>query len=771
MSTQTLNTGDSTSRDSGAQARQAHLEYLGLTLRTVAHDPRVKVIVGPAGGGSYMNMNTGEATLDANLVYGDYKTAIFVSGHEGMHWWLSPKPEFLPLTKAEKEGMFSQVGFASTYNLIEDCAGNDGMVRAFVGLEVPTKAAYAEQLKVEGGLLALPEVLSVATQLGKVPRFSRALAAMLADWSDFRVNGDFNSNFADRTESNRFNAFDNKEPEQKEIKLVLLQAFNAYKLAVASTVKTGKESKADILKLGLRRFYIMQKYVFPHIQKLVAKDLKDIESQQAASDALNKGQQGKAGEGLSDNVKKALEQAAQEGFEKGAKNSADNFDQALKKHNQISDETEPNDQSDPKAKKELSKEELKKLAKELSQGDSSLEERLKKKIEDGRNLDDDEKGELQEAFEAALKDKQKKEGLPLPIDISKLDDQTKKELQKIVEELTPEEKEALRSKAKKVLEKLDDAIATELASKDPALKVETHADRDKKGEQLATQTQNDLRQQAIQDSLRRLATEATTPYQRLFGDVVEQVNSSYERLKHLFKPEDDETWRGAYASGAQLNIQSALQFEADSSRYDRLFDRREDPTTVSYAFELIGDRSYSMKNYGKLDQTKRAIVYMTELLTRLVVPHEMLAFNNGTMTLKSWQQEIANEAVQKQIAENLVPSGDTNDAAAIRHAYERIKDRKENHKYIIMFSDAGSTNSHELRQIVETIEKERKVKLVHFGVGPGTKDTNNYYATSYGDLPITASSGQKSFFEFFCEKMEQMILTPEMFLKSRNNRN
>lgn len=632
-----------------------------VSARVVAHEPRLKVIVGKAGSGSYYDSEKLQFILDPKDCTSESR-AVWISCHEGMHCWLTLPYSQIPLSINAKEDLYKQLGFSSTANIIEDCAGNDGMVRAYIGLTDATKEVYAEELAKEAGILGHPEVLRAFQKIGREPLFAKALKSILNSWAKFRVEkGDFS------LQLDKYFTFE--ETDNKEVDELLKKASLAIKTAINCTIKDGKENKERVTHIALNRFNLTKDYVFPYIKKLVEQDLNE--------------------ETLNEAVKKAKEEGA------------------------LSEKVQ--------AELENNKEQQ-----EIGSNSTSNQEILKKSV-----------------------------------DVSKLSEETKKEIEDYLNSLSPEEREELEERARKKVEELEDAIAEAFK---PHNTEDDNPPTHKEIEEILNQENKTKEGKKVLGSLsmaiRDQVYRSATPYQRIYMDIAPRLEKAEESIRHVFQPEENEEWRGAFPTGQKLNIKSALQYEADKTRYNRLFDRRDVPTAYSYEFDLLIDRSGSMEKSGKLDQTKRGAVFLIELLSRFDIPCCVRVFDNTVKTVKKWEDEASDPNVQKTIAESLVPQGRTDDALAIGKAYVEGQDRQEKHKFIIVFSDAESGASKDLRLILKKIQSDQVITLFHFGIGPGTADEHGFYANSRGDLPIT---GEGNFFDVFVSVVEEMILEPYKF--------
>ncbi|WJP96797.1 nitric oxide reductase activation protein NorD [Macrococcus bovicus] len=136
-------------------------------------------------------------------------------------------------------------------------------------------------------------------------------------------------------------------------------------------------------------------------------------------------------------------------------------------------------------------------------------------------------------------------------------------------------------------------------------------------------------------------------------------------------------------------------------------------------FTLLVDASYSMED--KLEETKKGIVLFHETLKKLLIRHEVVAFNEDTFSsdqhaqlnifdyLISYQQSLS-PTVGPGI-ETIAAQDDNRDGLAIRVAGEMLKRRSEKQKFLIVFSDGEpSAFEYESNGIIDTHEAVMKLR-------------------------------------------------------------
>ncbi|MEK4029784.1 hypothetical protein MKZ02_14850 [Pseudobacillus sp. FSL P4-0506] len=146
----------------------------------------------------------------------------------------------------------------------------------------------------------------------------------------------------------------------------------------------------------------------------------------------------------------------------------------------------------------------------------------------------------------------------------------------------------------------------------------------------------------------------------------------------------------------------------------RLFYKKQEPSTeIDATFTLLVDCSASMED--KMEQTKQGIVLFHEALKSVRVPHEVIGFwedtNEATDNLQpnyfhtvidyrsSLQTGSGPEILQ------LKPEEDNRDGFAIRIVKERMIQRSEKQKFLLIFSDGEpAAYSYDRNGIIDTHE-------------------------------------------------------------------
>ncbi|NLF25110.1 MAG: VWA domain-containing protein [Deltaproteobacteria bacterium] len=257
------------------ETREVLSDELSYIARTVAKDFRVSVYVGKEDEISAANKEAWSIILNPL----DIKTkGRFIAGHEGAHLSDTPSFEQLGLDKAAVDELAKKHGFFVLKNLIEDFAINDRMVRDFPKLVDDALAAYERHGGRDLGysFVAHPEVLTAIKVLGFIPRYARALAALLSDWSELRHKLGFNRT-AEEYANEPYAGMKVSDPEiAKFLRIALAPTRKATSMIYAAEDANDGEK---ILLAGKKRYFWCKEVIYPALAELVEEDLKQYREQ------------------------------------------------------------------------------------------------------------------------------------------------------------------------------------------------------------------------------------------------------------------------------------------------------------------------------------------------------------------------------------------------------------------------------------------------------------------------------------------------------------
>ncbi|MDF9414557.1 vWA domain-containing protein [Bacillus altitudinis] len=185
-----------------------------------------------------------------------------------------------------------------------------------------------------------------------------------------------------------------------------------------------------------------------------------------------------------------------------------------------------------------------------------------------------------------------------------------------------------------------------------------------------------------------------------------------KRLKQMIQKtlEHKKTWPKTDLHAGRLS-KKLIRYFTESN--PRLFYKKQAPSSqIDAVFTLLVDCSASM--FDKMDETKKGIVLFHEALKSVQVPHQIVGFwedtNDATETS---QPNYFNTVVSFKDSlfdagpsiMSLEPEEDNRDGYAIRQMTKMILKRREEQKFLIVFSDGEpAAFSYEQNGIVDTHE-------------------------------------------------------------------
>ena len=749
-------------------------QLLKIISQRVGGDFRMEVKLGKPGGGSFFNPEDGSITFDPLQIKENPEEAKFVAAHEGGHRAITPHPKELGLSPEKIRELYSQIGFGYFQNVIEDPAVNDWMKKRFPGLREYVKKTYDEQLKKENTVLSRPDVQRIAEQLGYWPRFAQYGSEVIRDWHQGR--------FSQKLDP----------AVEKALKRTIADA----RKSISTIPNPEKSERKEIIQTAQERFKINTEYIWPEVKKLVEMDLHTEEQRQMLEDFRQKQKE-------LEQKRKEMEEAQKEGNtqkQEELQKEIEGLEKELDPFNGLPEDVkkelqEQIDKAIQEAAEKLNKEigEKQKQAQEAKQRQEQLDEEIKDLEEKAKSAQGKEKEELekqiqekkaeklaqemkQKQAEKELKDIQDaldniQSGQEMPYPEDKLSEETKQELEKLFNKLPRQKREELKDRAQKQLEDFEDEINKDLEGKLNKDKPESHRERRereaKEREAGREKEEAERERKKLEKKLEELRREKMTEYDKAYEKVADIINSLYIRLKKFFLPERHPKWRKGYPTGSRLDLEKAMQAEADPRYLEKIWERKTIPHKFDYRFSILVDLSGSMKG-KKIEETFKGVVVLAEVLEKLGIQYEILGFSDSSKIFKEWKEKLNKELRDKLAEMKSWGGGGTATTEATKKVYQELLKNLGKDNFLITLTDGHPHDSNSLKKELAKIVKEKKVKLVGIGLGPDTEFVEDFYKAAFSlkKMKITEGErrqGQKDFAEAFAELLEDMIRHPEKY--------
>ncbi|MFH8087063.1 MAG: VWA domain-containing protein [Candidatus Aenigmatarchaeota archaeon] len=751
-------------------------ETLKIIAQRVGGDFGMEIKIGKPGQGSFFNPKDPSITLDPLNIKENPEQAKFIAAHEGAHRAITPDPKEIGLSEEQIKKYYSQIGFRSLQNYIEDPAVNNWMGERFPGLKEYIKKVYDEQLKEEGAVLFTPEVTRIAAQLGYWPKFAQYGSEIIRDWHQGRFSKKLNP----------------------AVEKALKRTIDDARKSIKTIPDPGKPARdrEEILATARERFRINTEYIWPEVKKLVEMDLHTEELRQMMKDFRQKQKE-------LEEKRKELKKARDQGDKQKVKKLQDEIEK-------LTEELDPFNNLPEKVKKELQEkidkaireiarelngeiEDLKKQIESAKQKQKELEKEIKDLEEKVKRATGKEKEKLEkqiqekkaEKLSQEVKQKQAEEelkqiqetlekiesdqGMPYPED--KLSEETKRELENLFKNLPLKKQRELRERAEEQLEDFEDVINRGMEGKLNKDKPESHRERrereerEKKIKEEKRKADEELKK--LEKKLEEMRREKMTEYDKTYEEVADIINRLYIRLKKFFLPERHPKWKNGYPSGQRVDLLTAMQAEADPRYLGKIWERKTIPHKLDYRLSLLIDTSGSMTG-EKIEETFKGLVVLIEVLEKLGIQYQVIAFSDSAKVFKDWYEKLDNRKRNylSQIKE--FENNGTATTEATEKAYQEFLKNLGKNNFLITFTDGQPNDPEPLKELLKEIEKEGRIKLVGVGLGPDTEFVKEFYKASFSipQVKITAKEhhkGKKDFAEAFADLLEDMIKHPEKY--------
>ena len=750
-------------------------QTLKIIAKRVGGDFGMEVKLGKPGEGSFFDLEDNSITFDPLEIKYEPERAKFIAGHEGSHRAISLGPREMELPPGEIRKLYSQIGFGYLQNVVEDPAVNDWMRKRFPGLERYVKKVYNKQFERENVVLGTPEVQRIANQLGYWPKFSQYGSEIIRDWHQKRFSKKLDP------------------AVEKALRRTISYARESIG-TIPDPQKLTRERK-EIISAGQKRFENNADYIWPEVKKLVEMDLHTEEQRQMIKgfrqkqeEANQKRKELEKAKAQGDNQKQEELQKEIEGLKKelspfnelpedAKKEIQEQIDKAIgeatEKLNKEIKEKEEQVEKSKQRQEELDKEikDLEERAKEASgkekkELEKQLQEKKAEKLSQERRQKQAEKGlkDIQDALE------QIESGEEMPYPEDKLSEKTRQELEKLWQKLPRSKKKEYRQDAKETLEDFEDAINKEMGGKLNKDIPESHKEIREKERQEKERVEGRRRVEREKKELGRkleeMRREKMTEYDKTYEETADIINSLYNRLKKFFLPERHPKWQKGFPTGSRLDLEKAMQVEADPRYLEKLWERKTIPRRFDYRFSILVDLSRSMRG-EKIEETFKGVVVLAEVLERLGIQSEILGFSDQTEVFKEWREKLNKES-RERLARMKRGVGSTATTEATQKAYQELLRNLGKDNFLITLTDGKPNNSESLKKELKRIIEEKKVKLVGIGLGPGTEFVKNFYKAAFSLKKMRVSDeerrrGQKGFAEAFADLLEDMIRHPEKY--------
>lgn len=669
------------------------LNILSSIVYFIGQDFQIGIELNNPGEGWHWDFKDNIVRVDPkDLLERSIEYSCFVMGHEAGHRRVS-RTDFIP------KKVWNQPGFGFMMNAIEDPRENNFVADNYPVFGKRMELAYKTDLDIEGKAKE-----KARERLGKVPRFMQAGFEYIRLWFLERLNEEDFAGLGKKQAVEKLQTMI-QEDLPDDVKQVVLQtlsdARDSWWLYPTKKEADGKGGEDVISQYAEGSYTINHEDIWPEFKKLVDEDIKDEKTKQLL-DELKKQKQEKEQEREKDNDQK----------------------------NGQEDEQNPQDEKN-----------------EESSGEGS-----------GHNESDD-SGENSKSGESQ--------------------ELTPEEIQKILDEMSEDERNELESRAEQKAQEIIDELAKEIAqemqgklSENPDQadeNPEKNSEEDKSGEdddekdsEVSKQKQKESAEEArkreneiekIRNKLQENVDKNLGVYERDRREVSPIINRLTNDLRAVFSERKKTKVKSGFGSGRTIDISRRITEIAKGILPidSKAWVRKEKPTEKDYAFSILVDLSGSMQNYGRIEETFKAVITLSEVLNNLGIKFNVTGFNDKIHDFLEFGKKLDKEKRKnmEQMVREVYPRtaiGDpdyNDDGWAIGEASKTLSQQKESQKILIVLSDGEPepSDAHggiefRLDKVVKEIEKKGDHDIIGLGLGSNTTHVSNYYSKNISNIPV-----------------------------------
>ena len=717
-------------------------DKLRILAQIVGADFNMKVKFGELNQGSFFDAINNTITLDPIFIKENkYYFAEFVAGHEGGHRAITRHLEQIGISHEKANKLYQKIGFSYLDNCIEDCADNSWVSNVFSKFKNSSDAVYREQFERDNVSMTTPEINNYIAMLGYTPKFVSYGSEIIRKWA----TGGYSNNL------------------DKDV-LETINKTEKYFQSAYEEIPGEYSSERQRIKSATGRFRIIYENILSEFQKLVDLDIDKEKLRELAQQMIKNAKNTDRGQDNSQSGSGNMPKELQDELEKlSQENKKELLDQIEEQIKDLEKKIEDMDNSD------LSKNEKENYDNQNNDEDNSKENK-KTKVENGESdsdssnnesdKDDNQENELtnrnrknnelEEQLKKLQSQKQSVEnGDKNIIPFDKLSENAKKELQEIFDKLSEDEKKKLDGRAKETLEEFDDKLIEETRSKFDEQNIpKTHeelkrelANKDNEQKQDVNDEEKLKKQfkesEKVQKKIEQQIENNLSEYDKIYKEISHLVDEFYNRIHQIFLPQRHPKWQKGHPDGHRLDLNKVMQFKADKTLYDKIWERKTIPKTIDYKFLLLVDLSGSMRG-NKIRQTFMGVMLVSEVLNRLGIKFEINGFNDYLYNFKNFRDNLSPEIREKMLKMFNV-GNNTQMGYAMTEVSKTLEKNKGKDNFLISFTDGNPTDNakeYQLDKVIEKIRKNTKQKLVGIGLGSGTEHVANYYPTSLPNTKI-----------------------------------
>lgn len=217
---------------------------------------------------------------------------------------------------------------------------------------------------------------------------------------------------------------------------------------------------------------------------------------------------------------------------------------------------------------------------------------------------------------------------------------------------------------------------------------------------------------------KRLADEESsknrTQYQQYLSEVFDQTQELAGIVNNVFEKNTKPRYLRGQKRPGVVDMPAVVQAAARAAKGEvvtnpPIWKKREDPVKRDHAVVFVIDHSGSMQG-EKIKEALKAWIMSAEALEQVHVPWSLIVFSDDHKIVKEFGDQWDDQAREKALSgiESYAMNG-TNDAAAIKPAFDMIKQRDCTGTRLILVITDGRGDEKKVRELVKEADNENVI--------------------------------------------------------------
>ena len=190
--------------------------------------------------------------------------------------------------------------------------------------------------------------------------------------------------------------------------------------------------------------------------------------------------------------------------------------------------------------------------------------------------------------------------------------------------------------------------------------------------------------------------------------------------------------RKGYPWGTRVDLRTAMSFEADPRLHDKLWSRLHTPRRIDPEFNLVIDRSGSMRG-EKIEQSFHGTVLLCEVCRRVGIPLNIHVFGSDTERILSHDEPLSDIVRGRIGALPNAADGGTDLGAALQSVAGDVLNSPYQDRFVLVLSDGKPDDEQSTRRQMAHLLQDG-VTLIGLGLGSGTEPLKDLFPTSRTNL-------------------------------------